>query len=70
MIDETYPTPQQKAIQLLTIKVWSESQYREVINTIKNILRGEDPEKLREKLYPGKTNEWFAMLLFECGEKQ
>jgi len=33
-------------------------------------LRGEDPENLREKLYPGKTNEWFAMLLFECGEKQ
>lgn len=70
MIDETYPTPQQKAIALLTLRVWSESLYLEVINNIRNILRGEDPENLREKYYPGKSNQWFAMVLFECGEKQ
>lgn len=61
-------TPQERCIQLMSMRIFSISLYREIIEQYKKIIRGEDTEGIKDKYYPSKDRQWFIDVLWECGE--
>ena len=61
-------TAQERAIQLISVRLFSISLYREIIEQYRAIIRGEDTEKIKETYYPSKYRQWFIDVLWECGE--
>lgn len=61
-------TAQERAIQLISIRIFSLSLYEQIIEQYRAIIRGEDTEGIKDKYYPSKDRQFFIDVLWECGE--
>jgi len=60
-------TPQEYAIKIIVLRVWSDYMYRETIQRIRDMINGEHKE-FRQKHFPNQDKQWFADVLWELGE--
>ena len=60
-------TPQEYAIKIIVYRVWSHSLYKEIVERLKGMARGEHQE-YKQKHFPHQDEQWFATVLWELGE--
>ena len=60
-------TPQEDAIKIIVDRVWSHSLYKEIVERLKGMARGEH-EEYKQKHFPHQDKQWFATVLWELGE--
>jgi hypothetical protein len=60
-------TPQEYAIKIIVYRVWSHSLYKEIVERLKGMARGEH-EEYKQKHFPHQDKQWFATVLWELGE--